>query len=223
MLYNCCWKINSLTVKMADVIRFNRGFTATVTGQTGTGKTTWVRKFIDNLHNLMDKPYERVIFYYMVWQPAYEQINAEFRQGPLCDEITDHEALVVLDDMFMSSVKNADLAETFCTKAHHQDLGIIFCTQYFFFDSPIIRTCNRNSSHIVLMQHPRNYAVAEKLGLQLRLIPQKGNAVLQAYEKVVRGSQWSYLVIDLSSQTSDDRFRMFTDIFPEEQPVRVFF
>lgn len=193
-------------------------FALTIAAPANMGKTEWVKKFLKYQSQLLDKPYQKVIWYYKIWQETYETIDAEFRQGaPTTFE--DRDCIIVYDDKFTNMQHDLELAESFCVRMHHQNLGLIFVTQLFFANPPIIRTCSRNSSYIVLLKNTRSAGVAQTLGMQLW--PNRPKWLLDAYDKSTKDKQWAYIFIDLHSRTPD-KFRLRTNIFPDEQPMRVF-
>ena len=94
---------------MITMFRFFSPTTAMITGPTGSGKTKFVFKLLENLNTMFDVPVDKVYYFYGVWQDSFDNKvieNLEFIQG-LPDEtqikqIADSKHnLIIIDDLQM--------------------------------------------------------------------------------------------------------------------------
>ena len=66
------------------MFRFISPTTAVITGPTGSGKTNFVFKILENLNAMFEVPVEKVYFFYGAWQDSFDNKiieNLEFIQG----------------------------------------------------------------------------------------------------------------------------------------------
>ena len=85
---------------------FEHPFTMILAGATGTGKTHFVLKLIDNMHTIIKPTPSHIVYYFMEDQPIFgDYPEVEFRHGtPTRSEMDDlRDTLVVFDDMMMES------------------------------------------------------------------------------------------------------------------------
>ena len=179
-----------------------------VSGQTGCGKTVFVKKFIEHYGSLFDK----VLFAYMMYQPIYDEIaqlaSVEFHHGFPNVTMSDEKTLLVLDDMMM---ENDKLLAKYFTRMRHANLSTLFVTQNFFFDSKYMRTVSRNAHYLILFNNPRDAAMIHCLGRQMFIDKPKflPDAFRQATEE-----PYSYLLIDCKPNS---KHRVKQGIFPGEE------
>ena len=188
-------------------------FTAIVAGPSRSGKTTWVKQLLDNLHIITPMP-ERVIFCYSEWQTAYDSINnAEFQQGIIdIEKLGAQRVLLIVDDL-MSECE--DTVEKVCTKySHHKNISLIYITQNLFHRHKRMRTISLNASYLVLFKNPRDIHQISYLSRQM--YPAKQGVFLEeAFQDATR-FPFGYLFIDLRQDTNE-LSRVRTGIFPDEQ------
>src|SRR5437870_1527493 len=111
---------------------FRTPFTLTLCGSTSSGKTFWLKKYIENA--IENKTFKKIVYHYSVWQPLFDDMSGvEFREGlPDNDSLAVPEGLCVLDDMLASLCKSKFLLELFTVKSHHLRVSVIFVTQSLF-------------------------------------------------------------------------------------------
>ena len=102
---------------------FQHPFTMTVSGPTSCGKTTWIKKLLQNV--LIKPAPTRIIWLYRRWQPLYDELRntvrplIEFIQGiplTLADDNfvpTRDNNLIVLDDLMSTASKDTRITELF--------------------------------------------------------------------------------------------------------------
>ena len=71
-----------------EVVGFKHPYTMIVNGATGSGKTTWIMKLIENIQLIQPSP-EKIYFFFESWQSAYQNASRdiEFHRKELTEEI----------------------------------------------------------------------------------------------------------------------------------------
>ena len=78
-----------------------------VSGQTRTGKTTFLKKFIDDQKLIHSIPFQQIFFGYSIMQPVYNELvnkldNIELHQGlPQDLALNGKPTLIVMDDLML--------------------------------------------------------------------------------------------------------------------------
>lgn len=215
-------------------ISFRTPFNCLVAGASGTGKTTWVRNLLKLRNHIFSSPPERVIWFYAKHQQIYDEmkrdglvddfinVNSDF---PTSDSITDivskykegNGSLIIFDDILTDIT--SDFVKMFCNTSHHENASMIFLTQNLMYQNKHFRTMSLNCHYIVLMKNER--AIQQVGFLSRQLCPDNIPYLIQAYTEATRKKAYSYIVIDLKSDTKP-QVRLRTNIFPNEFPTRVF-
>ncbi|CAD6240824.1 GSCOCG00012581001-RA-CDS [Cotesia congregata] len=110
--------------------RWIHPFTAIISGPNGCGKTFFVKRFLNEIREICDTEFKKVIFYYAEWQQGYAQYDksfVEFREGlPQSGDFDDNfEKLVVVDDLMRES-SNGSVVDLFTKGSHHKNLSVMF-------------------------------------------------------------------------------------------------
>lgn len=197
-----------------------------ISGQTGSGKTRFVYRLLTHLDEMYVKePPKRILYCYGIHQPLLDEMeqhisNLKLHHGiPSNETIQDltsdrQHTLIVLDDLMHRVVQDVDMELLFTQGCHHRHLSVIFITQNIFPRGSKSRTIALNTYYLVLMKNMRNVSQISMLGRQLypgrsKLIDAYTDATKQAF---------GYLVVDTSPQ-GNDKYRLRTNIFPEEPTV----
>lgn len=192
---------------------FKAPFTMIISGATGSGKTQWLLKFLENSEKLIEPPPQKILYCYgeineTIFKLKNEGINT-FNGIPTPDLIKEHQ-LLVLDDL-MLNVENDFLDLLFTRGSHNWGVSIIFVTQSLY--GRDIKTARANSHYIVLTKNPQGLLQVRTLGPQL--FPKKLNYFLEAYHDAT-SRPFSYLLINMHPN-SDENLRLSTNIFPNEK------
>ena len=116
------------------MFRFFSPTTAVITGPTGSGKTNFLFKVLENLNSMFEVPVEKVYYVYGVLHYSFDNKvikNLEFIQG-LPDEarikqIADSKHnLIIIDDLKMTALNSPYIANLFSRDSHHRNLSVFF-------------------------------------------------------------------------------------------------
>lgn len=190
---------------------FYAPFRLIVAGPSESGKTTFVKRLLDE-HKLMVKPPPTIIKWffneYQSWFDNYARF-VHFQKGMPDSKSLGNisNQLIVIDDLFQDASK--DTVNLFTVASHHKNISIIFITQNFFQKGGHQRSITLNASHVAFFKNPRDRMQIYYLAKQM--YPKNAQFLIKAYEDATI-SPYSYLLIDLT-QKADDRYRVRSKIF----------
>lgn len=197
----------------------------TVSGATQSGKTYFVRRLLKNVLGMFSgEPVSRILYCYGIYQPLFDQMqtdiaNFTLHEGlPGKEQIADFDgkhSLIVLDDLMHLVGQSSEMELLFTQGCHHRNLSVIFITQNIFQRAKFSRTIALNTHYLILFRNLRDASQVSHLGRQL--YPGKGNLLTEAYRDAT-GRSYGYLVIDMSPH-SEDKYRLRTRIFPDEDAI----
>lgn len=196
-------------------------------GMTGSGKTSFVYRFLQNLeHMYSEDPPKEVLYLYGIHQPLYEKMERtvaglKMKQGLITsDELDEFTAdrkhkLIIIDDMANEVLRNPEMELLFTRGTHHKNISVIFISQNLYAQGKHSKTIALNTFYLVLMKNVRDVSQISILGRQL--YPGKSKAFVEAYTDALK-RPFGYLIVDTSPHAEDD-YRLRTSIFPNEDPV----
>lgn len=196
-----------------------------VSGCTGSGKTRFVKRLLDNLGEMYnDTPPVATLYCYGVYQDLYDEMkrsvpNIDFHCGlpdaEMLEELSkdgEHK-LVILDDLQHKAVENEEIELMFTQYCHHRHLSCIFMQQNMYMQGKHSRTIALNCWYMVLMENVRDKL--QVMNLARQMYPGQSQIMMEAYQDAT-SIPWGYLVVDTSPGV-DSKFRLKTHIFPGEE------
>ena len=116
-------------------LQFKHPFNAIISGPSQCGKTTFVRKLLENhsiLINGLNKNIITVAWAYGKWQPTYSNAikNVDFRyiEGiPDEEEVKDCD-IIILDDLMPNIDKSPYILNLFIAGTHHDNISVVVLT-----------------------------------------------------------------------------------------------
>ena len=193
--------------------RWQHPFTCIVAGPTQSGKTEFVKRFIENLKDMVTPLPTRIVWSYGEWQPAYQPLldKVDFVQGlPDLPLYSKEPLLVVIDDQ-MHGVDRR-ITSLFTKGSHHRNLSIVYIVQNLFNQQKEHRTISLNSHYLVIFKNPRDGSQIVHLAKQM--YPGKTHYLRQAFALATQQPH-GYLLIDLK-QATPEGMRLRSHIFPGE-------
>ena len=212
---------------MCTLIPFKPCSTFALCGATQSGKTTWLFRFLQNMHNMFEDDIPKQVLYcYGVYQSLYDDMKTKcsfvnFHEGlPSADMINEfangEHRVIVLDDLLNDVVQNVEMEKLFVLGSHHKKLSIFFLNQNLFQQGRCARTIALNTAYLILFKNYRDTSQLITLGRQL--VPGNASGLIDAFKDATNLNRYGYLVIDMSPHT-EDRFRWRTRVFPGEDPI----
>ena len=157
-----------MTTRIQNILLPRHPSCIQVNGPSGCGKTVWVK----NLLTHKDSPYDKIIYYYSIWQSLYDEMmvalgdiitfeNGLPEEPPLFD--TTLANCFVFDDLVDKTTKSPWVTKIYQAGCHHQGLSVISLQQKIF--------CNRDqrlqTHYIVVFDTPQDRGAIEPLARQL--------------------------------------------------------
>lgn len=193
--------------------------TVIVNGGTGTGKTCFVKRVLENRTVMFQTPPIKVVYFYSVEQPLFAEMkDVTFHKGIPEDftEFADYPNHVafVLDDLMLPALNDPKVAELFTVGSHHLNISIFFLTHNLFQSSRLARSIALSCHYLVLFRSLRDGLMITYLGKQL--FPGKGKTLVESYEDAT-AEKYQYLLVDLSPHSCNGwNGRMKSRVFPGE-------
>ncbi len=155
-------------------------FTCIVAGPSGSGKSVFSIKLIENADKMIDAPPERILWCYGVYQSFFNNLKTvEFHEGLPDVESFDGKlrTLLIIDDLMHET--DDRVSKIFTRVSHHKNLSVLYLTQNLFYGSKQNRTINLNSHYLVLFKNARDATQISHLAGQM--YPGKSKFMIDAY------------------------------------------
>lgn len=198
---------------------FRHPFTLLLTGGTGSGKTEWVKRFIQCRAALISPKITRVLYCYgelnesvMQLQSTCETFNGVPTEEYLKSHAAKNNLLVVFDDL-MLNIKAAFLDALFTKISHNANISVVFMTQHLF--TKELRVARNNAHYVVLMRNAAGELQVRNFGAQI--FPNKLPYFMEAYKDATK-ELFTYLMVDLHPSTPP-HLRLKTRIYPDEMCI----
>ena len=199
--------------------RWKHPFTGLIAGPTGSGKTVFMRRFLENVTEMVVPPPQEIMYCYAEWQPLFESMKGVyFNEGlPDIDQWSgDKRRLVVIDDLM--SETDDRVTKLFTKGSHHRNISVLYIVQNLFGKNKEHRTISLNSHYIILFKNPRDGSQITNLAKQM--YPGQVSYVQESF-KDATSVPYGYLLIDLRQETPD-QLRLRSTIFPDDQQQVVY-
>ena len=194
-------------------------FTCIVSGPTGSGKTVFCTKFINNLPSICtEQNFEEILWCYSenASLPLKQFTrDVKFLKGvPKFSNEKKNSKLVILDDL-LNEAYSRDVCDLFTKGSHHRNISVILITQNLFHQSRFARDISLNAKYIVIFKNTRDKSQFQYLARQV--YPENPASLYEKYLEATQ-SPHGYILLDLAQDTPDlIRFR--TNIFPPDITV----
>ena len=193
--------------------RWQHPFTSIVSGPTGCGKTQWVIRFLQHLHEMVFPVPQSIVYSYGEWQPSYRDLpsHVQLVEGlPTIPEYSKESMLLIIDDQ-MDHTDNK-ITRLFTKGSHHRNVSVIYIVQNLFDKNKEHRTISLNAHFLVVFKNPRDRS--QIIHLAKQMYPGQIHYVKEAFALATRQPH-GYLLIDLK-QSTPEQLRLRGYIFPGE-------
>ena len=200
--------------KMYYSVCLKHPFTMVVSGPTGSGKTMWVKRLIEQRDTVSFPPPLKISYFYGEYQSAFDEIkNVEFVNG--LDGIENYgsgePSWIIIDDLMLESSNSSLISNLFTRASHHRNLSVILLTQNFFCKGKESRNISLNAQYVVLFKNPRDKSLATNIARQM--YPNQIKKFQNAFD-LATAEPFSYLFIDLKPNTPDE-IRLMSHVLGE--------
>jgi hypothetical protein len=213
-------------LKDKEVFVFQHPFRCYISGPSCCGKTELLQKILLNYNSLINKPIDRIVFCYSVWQEKYDLLKylpIEFNKGLKKSEEFDPQMnnLLILDDLMQSCKDSMDIFNLFSVDSHHRNISVFLVSQNIYTKGKCTRDLNLNSSYIILFKNLRDQTQINVLARQM--FPGKAKEFLKIIEDAnLSDNGYGYVFLDLNPNTSPD-FRIQGNIIEEKDRPRIIY
>ena len=207
---------------MMVLLPFTSPFSMSLSGTTGSGKTTWIYRLLKNKDDMILPSPDNFFYFYGIWQDLYAEMEenmtyVKFSEGLPSMEVVKSmspNSMIVLDDLAHLVYSNKEMELLFSQVSHHKKISVCHIKNNLFYQGKHARTISLNTHLYVLLSNPRDESQILTFGRQV--YPSKPLCLLEAYRDCM--STTGYLLLDLQPHT-DQKYRMRTRIYPGEDPI----
>ena len=199
--------------------KLEKPFRLIVGGGSGSGKTEFVKKLVDNAH--FSTPFDKIVYCY----PDYlDDVPADF------DQIVEYQSglldlqyfssipknsLIILDDMMTECGQSDTIMKLFSVVARKRNLSIIFIVQNVYDRSKQFRNIRMNATGFALFKFYAATDVTKRILRDLscnNLIT--GKQLDKIYEK-----NFAYILIDIHPQRHSEFVTIRSNIFEKNYTI----
>ena len=192
-------------------------------GNSGCGKTTFVRRLLEAKDAMFTDKLHKCLYCFGIWTDAYTGMEEsipeiEFHKGlPTMKHIESFadgkHNCVIMDDLFQEVCRSSWADQLFFLASHHLKLTIIFLSQNLFPQGKAARNIALNMHYICLFHNPRDVNQIGILGSQLG----DRKDLIAAYQDATN-TPYGYIILDLTPGVTDNP-RWRTKVFPGENTI----
>ena len=172
-----------------------RNFMAIV-GPSGSGKTELILKLL--MGNTFYPKFGTVLYLYKEMQPAFSEkvssreVDVKFMKFDGFESVRKLENVLLVFNDSCEDIYNDKEFVRLATAGRHRGIDVIYVKHNLFQQSRWSRTIDLNTSHIILLESPRDVQQLDLLGRQLNV----SKILRNCYELATRDS-FAHLLIDL--------------------------
>lgn len=191
-----------------------------VSGSTKTGKSTLIKKIIENRSVMFKQRVTKVLYCYGVWSKDFQNLpGVEFVKGLPADfeelnsvfsSDSDSHVLLIFDDLVHELFESLKAQNLFIGGSHHNNISIIFTMHNLYFQGRYGRTMKLNVSYWLIFNNSADLLqirmMGDRYGIKIPLL-----FAMKEINSMLHG----YILIDLSP-TNVSSIKVKRDIFPSE-------
>jgi len=199
-------------------LRWKHPFSAIVAGPSGSGKSSFVTRFITYSQSMCDTDFKIIQWHNgsgVQPSPPVNDVRIQYKTGlPNMDDFDGNNdpKLIIIDDMMRES--DGNVVDLFTKGSHHRNLSVFFITQNLFHQGRGQRDISLNAHYIICFKNPRDRTQIRHLARQV--YPDDSRFIEEAYADATR-TPHGYLLLDLKQSTPDE-LRVRARVFPDDSP-----
>ena len=214
-----------------SLIKFVTPCSICLIGMNNCGKTTYIRKLLEQADGVFTVPPKRVIVCYNIFQDLFRRMaetvpNISFYQGlPDRTTIEDWAAktaghlMLVFDDLYQELIQSKAVCDLTIMLSHHLNISCIMTSHNIFMCAKYSKTISTNL-HYILLFTLRNRLQLSVLGSQLFCHKGKARNFVKVYDTVTsENSIGNPLIIDNSPRSTNRRYMLRSRVMPGELPI----
>lgn len=207
-------------LSQSDTMEFTSPFTLQGIGPSGSGKSYWVKRLLDE--NMIKPKPDNIVYLYGEYQPLFDQMSGVTFHENVPKGIYESfdrklNNLLVLDDLMECKAAEDIILKIFTMGSHHRNISCIVLGHNIFPKNPKFRTISLNTNFLVLFKNARDRMQIHRLGSQMMI----RQTLSEAYNDAVNLSKYGYLVLDLRN-SCDENQRLKTNVFPSDKYTIVY-
>ena len=203
-------------------LRLRMGSNMLVIGPTGSGKSFFIVRLIENGEQVFNIKPANVYWCYGHRTALHEQLTA--RNFNMIDGLPQNfdfiqpNSIIVLDDLMFDAANSELVTQLFIRGAHHIPCFVIFTQHNLFHRSGESRNRQLNTQYMVLFKNPRDAAQLNFLSNQM--FPNSKHYLTSIFQRATF-NQHAYLFLDLHQKTPEI-VRVRARILPHERPMHAY-
>lgn len=190
-------------------------FNLLVSGGTGSGKSEWITRLIQERERLINTKFDRICYHYGIFTEKvlyFQKLGIETYAGMPTEEeyfkSTNLPTFLILDDLLIESDEKF-LQALFTRATHHCNISTAFLTQNLY--APILKIPKLNSQYFCFMRNPSSQLQMRIFGSQV--FPKDLKFFIESYNDATK-APFGFLFCDVHAQ-SPPILRLRTRIFDD--------
>lgn len=204
--------------------QFVHPFTACLASPSGSGKTTFILKFLRHLNELVCGKIEHIVWCYGQEAGLPSEVEnspvIKTHRGVPAEEsgVFKPNTLLILDDLMSTCLNDSSVSDLYTKGSRHRKISVIILSQNLLHQSKHARTISLNTRYFILLRNLRDKSQFQHLARQV--YPENSRSLCAALNEAW-SEPFGYLVIDLEPSTPEAlRFR--TNIWPTDPHLIVY-
>ena len=209
----------SISGKLIVDSKLQKPFRLLVGGGSGTGKSTLVKKLVDESH--FESPFDKIIYCYPDYldEPPLQFDQIVENKPGLCDlqyfTTIPKNSLIIYDDLMNECGRSDEIMKLFSVIARKRNLSVIFLVQNMYEQGKQFRNIRLNATGLVLFNF---YAANDVNKRVLRDFGVQSNVPKHLMDQIY-SRPFSYLYIDIHPQRKSNFAVVKGNIFDENFSV----
>ena len=214
-----------------SLVKFVTPCSMSLIGMSGSGKSTYIKKLLEQADGVFTEAPSRIVFCYNIYQTIFSDMgrsvkNISFYQGVPTRELieswasSERHLMLIFDDLYQEIIQSKDICDLTIMLSHHLHISCIYTSHNIFMNSRYSKTIATNL-HYILLFTLRNRLQISVLGAQLFCHKNKAKSFVKVYDMVAddnNGELGNPLIIDNSPVSLNKQFRLRCRVLPGEVP-----